>query len=63
MMVHLKCIIKGYTRTKYCKFLCKKIGQKMTSDLELLKKELEAIRLELEQIKKDISQPYTTLEK
>jgi hypothetical protein len=35
----------------------------MTSKLELLKKELEAIRLELEDLKKDISQPYTTLEK
>ena len=64
MMVRLKYTIKGYTKTKYCKFLCKKIGQKMIidserlkkqfADLELLKKQLEAIRAELEEIKKDI---------
>ena len=64
MMVRLKYTIKGYTKTKYYKFLCKKIGQKMIidserlkkqfADLELLKKELEAIRAELEEIKKDI---------
>ena len=64
MMVRLKYTIKGYTKTKYCKFLSKKIGQKMIidskllkkqfADLELLKKELEAIRAELEDLKKDI---------
>ena len=64
MMVHLKFKIKESIKGNYCKFLCKKIGQKMIidserlkkqfADLELLKKELEAIRAELEEIKKDI---------
>ena len=63
MMVRLRCRIKESIKGNYCKFLCKKIGQKMTSKLELLKKELDAIKLELEEIKKDISQSYITLEK
>ena len=64
MMVRLKYTIKGYTKTKYCKFLSKKIGQKMIidpeqlkkqfADLERLKKELDAIKSELEDLKKDI---------
>jgi hypothetical protein len=60
-MVRLRCRIKESIKGNYCKFLCKKIGQNMTSKLELLKKELDAIRLELEDLKKDISNTYITL--
>ena len=62
MIVRFKYTIKGYTKTKYCKFLSKKNSmiidperlKKQFADLELLKKQLEAIRAELEEIKKDI---------